>query len=119
MTDARSFAAQAATLLFGACALETRSPASSRWLVAAAAAGLLAFSIREYAIVAFPAVAFVALARSWPNHTERARVAAVAVGYICVAIVLLAWRRTLPNTVTPALDLRPGPSDLRALAPSR
>ncbi len=116
MTDTTSFAAQGATLLFGARALETRSPASSRWLLAAAATGLLAFSIREYAIVAFPAVVFVALARSWPNHAERGRITAVAIGYVCLAALLIAWRRALPNTVSPALDLQPGPEDLRALA---
>ena len=66
--------------------------------------------------VAFPAVAFVALARSWPNRAERARITTIAIGYICLAVLLLAWRRTLPNTVLPALDLQPGPEDLRALA---
>ena len=96
MTDTTSFAAQGATLLFGARALETRSPARSRWLLAAAAAGLLAFSIRE-CDRGVPGCAFVALARSWPNRAERARITTIAIGYICLAVLLLAWRARCPH----------------------
>jgi Dolichyl-phosphate-mannose-protein mannosyltransferase len=114
MTDATSFAAQAATLLLGLRALESRSH-SRWWLTAAASTGLLAFSIREYAIVAFLTVLAIALARSWRDRRERARLMWITVAFVGLAVVLLLWRRSLPGTISPSLDLRPGVADLKQL----
>jgi hypothetical protein len=116
MTDTTAFAAQMATLYCGLRALETRGPDRSPWLAAAAVVGVLAFSIREYAIVAFPAIAIVALARAWTDRTARRRVLTICYVFAAVAVALLLWRRSLPNTLSPALDLRPGLGDLRQLA---
>jgi 4-amino-4-deoxy-L-arabinose transferase-like glycosyltransferase len=116
MTDTTAFATQALTLLVGVRALETRSSTRSRWLlVAAAGLGLLAFSIREYAVVAFPAVLVVGFLRSRRDTEARARLVPVAVGFASAALFLFAWRRSLPNTISPSLDLRPGIGDLRQL----
>ena len=62
MTDATAFTAQVVTLLLGVRAVESR-PTSRGLLVASAISGLVAFSIRDYTIVAFPAVWVIAWAR--------------------------------------------------------
>jgi 4-amino-4-deoxy-L-arabinose transferase-like glycosyltransferase len=115
MTDTTAFAAQMAALLFGVKALEAEAPARSPWLLAAGVSGLLAFSIREVAIVAFLVVLAVAIAQRWREPTARRRLLVIAAVFLAAAGAALLWSRSLPNTRSIALDLRPGPGDIRQL----
>ena len=106
MTDIPAFTAGMVTLLCGVIALR-RHPVSLGWIVAAMAAGFVAFSIRQYAIVPAIAVAIVAVwALAAAGDRRRMRRVLVALGVLLVAagLVFLWWRGySNAKSLSPAL----------------
>ena len=104
MTDVPAFALMALTLLLGLEALERRV-ISIPLLLGSAAAGLLAASVREYAVAAFGAVLIVALraARRERARALSARLIKVALGFGSALAVLLLWRHSLPHDFSTTL----------------
>jgi hypothetical protein len=105
MTDVPAFALQAVTLLLGVKALE-RPSVSFRLLVGSAVTGVLAVSVREYAVFALVAVVVVALARAIRSRdadlVRRVVSLGIAAGIVSGGIVL--WRRSLPHDVPAVVD---------------
>jgi hypothetical protein len=85
MTDVPAMAAQFATLALGAIALHRR-PIRDRWLLAAAAVGCLAFSIREFAIAAPASVVLGAICAE-PRRLRHWGLAIAVIG--CFALLYL------------------------------
>jgi hypothetical protein len=108
MTDVPSCAAQMLTLFLGWRAV-ARDRVSIGWLVAAAAAGVYATSIREFGSLAFGAVLIVAVARAVAGRDRQRLIAIVATGTIMAAIVTagLVWRHSLPHDMTPHVAFHP------------
>jgi len=92
MTDVPTLALELACLLLGVIALRDR-PIRSRWLLASAAIGCLAFSIREFAIAA-PASVLVAAICAEPR---RRRIWAQAIGVALCCLALYLVKLTLPG----------------------
>lgn len=92
MSDVPALAAQFLCLALGAIAVRRR-PVHVGWLLAAAAMGLFAFSVREFAVAA-PASVFLAAIVAEPRR-GRTWVVAIAVAAGCVLIHF--WRATLPG----------------------
>jgi 4-amino-4-deoxy-L-arabinose transferase-like glycosyltransferase len=86
MTDVPAIAAQSACLALGAIALHRR-PIWNRWLLASAAVGCLAFSIREFAIAA-PASVLVSAIITEPRRFREWALAIAVVGF-CGFLYLL------------------------------
>lgn len=97
MTDVPAFTAQMAALYFAVRAFE-RSTVSIRWFIASLAAGILAFSIREYGAAAVLATSLMGLrrARMVRRHLS-AVVCAVAAASFGMG-VMYWWRHSLPGT---------------------
>jgi len=98
MTDVPAFALQIITLLLGAQAMKRTGHFMLLWLGLALAVGLLAFSIREYALAAGATVAIVGLHKCWfeDRHTLRQAMALTA-AWAAVVVVLYLWRQSVPN----------------------
>lgn len=94
MSDVPALGLQFACLAMGAVATRHR-PARDGWLVAAFIAGVLAFSIREFAIAALVSVAVVAIVVE-PRRLRTSLMTAAALG-VCGAIYV--WRTSLPGQV--------------------
>jgi hypothetical protein len=96
MSDVPTLAAEFVCLTLGVIALRAR-PVSMRFLGAAALAGLLGFSIREFAVAAPASVMLAAIC----VDVTRRRVWAIALttGASCIAIHL--WRTSLPGQLPP------------------
>ncbi len=96
MTDVPAFAFMAGALLAGAIAVD-RSPFSWPWFAFSLALSLVAFTFRDYAILAGLTVALVAAARV---GSDRSRLMGIGGGFaVCVGIAggLYLWRHALPN----------------------
>jgi hypothetical protein len=92
MTDVPAVAAQFACLALGAKALRQR-PVWNRWLLASAAVGCLAFSIREFAIAA-PASVLLGAICAEPRRLRNWAFTIVVIG--CCAILYLL-KSTVPG----------------------
>ncbi len=107
MTDVPTFAFEALALLAALRAL--RSPRVSRpWFLVSLGLGLLAFSIREYAVAAGAAVCLVVFWRTL--STDRARLrwyVAASAGWLLLLVALFAWRSSLPHSfaIKPSISL--------------
>ncbi len=98
MTDVPAFGCSMLSLALGVAALR-RSPTSTPLLTASMAAGLFAFTIREYALI--PTIA-VALTAAFALYSERdyARlrtVGALAVGTVVFALAFYGYWHTIPD----------------------
>jgi hypothetical protein len=92
MTDVPGAAAQFACLSLGIKALR-QQPVSSRWLLASAAVGCFAFSIREFAIAA-PTCVLLAAIIAEPRRLRHWGLAIAAAAYVVILFVL---KSTLPG----------------------
>ena len=92
MTDVPAIAAQFACLALGAIALRG-GPIETRWLLASAAVGCLAFSIREFAIAA-PASVLIAVICAEPRQRRHWM---LAMAVICCFALLYLLKATLPG----------------------
>ena len=100
MTDVPSFAFQALAVLAGLRALRPPKP-SMRWFVVSLGLGLVAFTVREYAVVAGLAVGVVVFQRARATDRQLARrIVAVATGWLVVLVALYVWRKGLANSIT-------------------
>lgn len=94
--DLPAFAAQMVCLAVGAAAVDRRSVP---WLATSLAAGFVAFTIRDFAIVAPVAVlvtVVVAAAHGAPRFSRRVAIGAV-LAFSAGVLVFTAWRQSLPN----------------------
>jgi len=106
MTDVPAFAFMSAALLVGAVALD-RAPVSWPLLAGSLLLSLIAFTFRDYAILAGAAVVVVSLVRLWPSRNALLAVVMMAVALVAVAGVLYVWRHSLPNDLKlPGWDLK-------------
>lgn len=105
MTDVPAFTLQMLTLLAGLRALPPGGN-TMRWFAAAMTLGLLAFSVREYAVAAGLAVAVVVLAQHRRENRRTLRRLIVATGlWVVFLLALYAWRNTLEHSYTTQLEL--------------
>jgi hypothetical protein len=104
MTDVPAMAAEFACLALGAVAIRC-TERRTRWLIASAAAGIFAFSIREFALAAPAAVLLAVLMRD--GRRRSLVVLALATAAACAAVYL--WRRSLPD---PGPPLAAGSGDI-------
>jgi 4-amino-4-deoxy-L-arabinose transferase-like glycosyltransferase len=97
MSDVPALLMQGATLLLGVEAV--RRPSGRSWLIAAAAAGLVSFSIREYGIVATGAVfaGFVIHRQREGKRRDVLAAFAIAISYVAACLTAWLWRHGLPN----------------------
>ncbi len=96
MSDVPALAAQFICLALGAIAIQRR-PASTTWLVAAGVMGVVAFSVREFAIAAPASVCLAAIAME-PRRLRSWLIAAI----VAAACVLLhVWHAHLPGQLPP------------------
>ena len=105
MTDVPAFTLQMLTLLAGMQALRA-APGSLRWFTFAMTLGLLAFSVREYAVAAGLAVALTFIAQQ--RHADRRlcrQAVAVSALWVALLVALYWWRNTLDNSYTTQLEL--------------
>ncbi|MGZ4694232.1 MAG: hypothetical protein ACXWA3_11460 [Acidimicrobiales bacterium] len=113
MTDVPAAAAQFGCLALGAIAL-TAAPGrrATAALVGSIAVGVLAATIREYAIVAPIAVVTVVAVRDAAARRRRAALISVGLGLGAMAVyaALLAWRRGLAGSLllNPSVPASPG-----------
>jgi 4-amino-4-deoxy-L-arabinose transferase-like glycosyltransferase len=107
MSDVPALAAQFLCLALGALALRRR-PIATGLLLMSAAAGIFAFSIREFAVAA-PASVMLAVVCAEPS---RRRHWALAIGIAACCASIHVWRTSLPG------QLPPLPSGLESLHPS-
>ena len=97
LTDVPAFALAMVCLALGARSVR-RSGLKLGLFCASLAIGLAAFSIREYAIVAPVAVGLAAYWVARPARSPSRRGIAVALGgLIALAVLIFAWRRSLPG----------------------
>jgi hypothetical protein len=96
MNDIPSLLAEAVVLLLGLRALRDTTR-STWWLVGSAMAGLFAFAIRDFAIVAFLGVLAVVLAHRIVAQKRVAATVAIGWGYAALAVAFWWWRRHLPH----------------------
>ena len=98
MSDVPALAAQFICLALGMTAVRHR-PVRTRWLLASAAVGIFAFSIREFAVAAPASVMFAAIL------VQRRRMSTwiltIAVAACCVAVHL--WRASVPGQLPPVV----------------
>ncbi|MDP9225875.1 MAG: glycosyltransferase family 39 protein [Actinomycetota bacterium] len=97
MSDVPAVLMQGATLLLGVEAVRRRR--GEWWLIAAAAAGLVAFSIREYGIVAAAAVfaGFVIHRQREGKRRDVLAACAIAIAFVAACLAAWMWRHGLPN----------------------
>lgn len=117
MTDVPAFAVQTLALWAAARAF-ARRPASTPWLVASVALGVLAFAIRQYAVVTLLAVLVAALVGGSTRDHHRARPAAVALtaAATVVSLALLVWWSRVPDRLVLYPKVPNSASIRRALA---
>ena len=96
MSDVPALAAQFLSLALGAIAIGRR-PVHMGWLLAAAAMGIFAFSIREFAAAAPASIILAAIAA----ERGRFRMWAFAIGVVAVCIAIHLWRSTLTGQLPP------------------
>ena len=96
MSDVPALAAQFLSLALGAIAIRRR-PVHMGWLLAAAAMGIFAFSIREFAAAAPASVMLAAIAA----ERGRVRMWAFAIGVVAFCVGIHVWRSTLPGQLPP------------------
>jgi len=96
MSDVPALAAQFVCLGLGATAI-ARRPVGTRWLIASAIVGVLAFSIREFAIAA-PACVLLAAVVAEPR---RLRTWAIGFGVAGACVALHLWHSRLPGQLPP------------------
>ena len=105
MTDVPAFAFMSAALLAGAVALD-RTPVSWPLLAASLLLSLIAFTFRDYAILAGVAIVLIALVRPWPSRAALMAVVTMEAVLVAVAGALYLWRHSLPNDLKlPGWDL--------------
>jgi 4-amino-4-deoxy-L-arabinose transferase-like glycosyltransferase len=92
MTDVPTLALELACLVLGVIALRDR-PVRTRWLLASAVVGCLAFSIREFAIAAPASALFAAICA----EPRRRRFWALAIGVALGCGLLYLLKLTLPG----------------------
>ena len=101
MTDIPALFLSLATLSLGAAALRAAGRRKSLLLLATAISGLFAFTIREYGLLAWIAVALTML---WPTTSANFRTRAFAVTALTVSLIAAAvlwlWRSALPGTLS-------------------
>ena len=107
MTDIPMYAFTVLTLLLGWRAVAPDRVAV-RCLVASAAAGFFAMSIREFGAIAFGAVVVVALLRASAVGDRRrlAAIGAVSAAFCLFGLAGYAWLHSLPNTVPVIIGFR-------------
>lgn len=105
MTDVPAMFLQTLVIFFGALALTSRT-SSTRWTVASYAAGLVAFTIREYSVVAVVATTVVIGAACVVRGDRRrlAVVLAAAASFVAAATAFWFWKRSLPFDSTAIFD---------------
>lgn len=96
MTDVPAFAFMTASLFVGAIALDRRR-FSSWWFVGSLALSLIAFTFRDYAILAGAAVVVVALIRVRESRPAVVTILGAGAALVLAAGSLYAWRHSLPN----------------------
>ena len=96
MTDIPAFALMVASLVAGAVALDRRH-FSWWWFVGSLALSLIAFTFRDYAILAGAAVAVVTLIRLRQSRSAFITVLGSGATLVVVAGGLYMWRHSLPN----------------------
>jgi 4-amino-4-deoxy-L-arabinose transferase-like glycosyltransferase len=107
MTDVPAFALGALCLALGARGMEGGTIRLGQFY-ASLAVGLLAYTVRENAIVAPVAVGAIAVWAATRSRRRRLPIAAAIVGFIVCAAIFYVWRRSLPGFVnaTPRLPTR-------------
>lgn len=96
MSDVPALAAEFLCLALGAVAVR-RPGVRFGWLLVAAATGILAFSVREFAVAALASVMLAAICA----EPRRARHWALAVGVAASCVGIHIWRSTLPGQLGP------------------
>jgi Dolichyl-phosphate-mannose-protein mannosyltransferase len=95
MSDVPALFLQAIAMYFGVRALEDPLR-RGRWLAAAGAASLLAFSVREYSIAVAAAIFVTHLAYAPPPRRRALDVLGVGAGLAGLCVALWLWRHHLP-----------------------
>lgn len=96
MTDVPALALMAGSLLAGAIALDRRS-VSWPWFVLSLALSLVAFTFRDYALIAGVAVGLVVVARERGSRARALNGAGSLALLVLLASLLYMWRHSLPN----------------------
>lgn len=96
MTDIPAFAFMVASLFAGAVALD-RGHFSWWWFFGSLVLSLIAFTFRDYAILAGAAVVLVALTRARPSRAALMTILGAGASLVVVAGGLYVWRHSLPN----------------------
>ena len=96
MTDIPAFTFMVASLFAGAVALDRRN-FSWWWFVGSLVLSLIAFTFRDYAIMAGAAVVLVALIRARPSRAALMTILGTGASLVVVAGGLYVWRHSLPN----------------------
>jgi hypothetical protein len=105
MTEVPAFAAQVAVLILGYAAVRDDQRRTSL-LWATSVLGLLAFSIREYSILAAGVVFVVVIVDCIATRQKSIRNVGVVVAcHVAAVALLLLWRRTIPLDNVPVVAL--------------
>jgi 4-amino-4-deoxy-L-arabinose transferase-like glycosyltransferase len=113
MTDVPAFALAMVSLALGARAVRPDG-INARFLWPSLAVGLVAFTVREYALVAPLAVVCCALLVERRTRPRFVRMVAALLGTVIVAGVFFAWRRSLPGFQS-MVPLRPHLSSIKLM----
>jgi len=96
MTDIPAFAFMSASLFVGAVALDRR-PCSRVGFFVSLVLSFIAFTFRDYAILAGAAVVLIALLRARQSRLARIGILGAGATLVVVAGGLYLWRHSLPN----------------------